>query len=42
MYGGLKPLSVRFIELMFERAGLKNIDKKCKFTDCVPIMDWWF
>ena len=29
--GGLKPLSVRFVELAFEKAGFRNIDKKSKF-----------
>ena len=33
VYGGLKPLSVRFVELMFERGGLRNIDKKSKFSE---------
>jgi len=28
---GLKPLSIKFIELFIEKQGFKNIGNKCKF-----------
>ncbi len=28
--GGLKPLSIKYIETVFERKGFKNIEKKSK------------
>lgn len=31
--GGLKPLSVKYIETVFERRGFKNIEKKSKFEN---------
>ena len=32
MYGGLKPLSIKFIETIFEKKGFKNIGGRCKFS----------
>jgi hypothetical protein len=30
VFGGLKPLSIKYIESIFEMKGFKNIDKKSK------------
>jgi hypothetical protein len=31
VFGGLKPMSVRFIEAVFEKKGFKNMGSKRKF-----------
>jgi hypothetical protein len=32
VFGGLKPLSIRYIESIFELKGFKNVDKKSKLS----------
>ena len=31
VFGGLKPLSVKIVETVFEKKGFKNMGSKCKF-----------
>jgi hypothetical protein len=31
VFGGLKPLSVKFIETIFDKKGFKNVGSKCKY-----------
>ena len=44
VFGGLKPLSVKFIETIFEKKGFKNIGSKCKLSCddvCSDVVDTW-